>query len=349
MNLITPVVNRWIQEAREDPDGFWARAANELPWFRTWDRVFEWEPPTFRWFVGGETNLAFNALDHHVKHGRGEHTALIYFNERGERRLYTYAQLLREVERIAAALRGMGVNKGDRLTIYMPICPEAIALMLATVRIGAIHLVVFAGFGEKALADRIAASGSRLVFTADVTYRKGKDVPLKRIVDEAVRQAGGVVEHVVALNRTGAQLSMHDGLDLTWDDFMARGSGQSGDLCADGIERAGVHPCHLRHHRQAEAGRAHAWRLPGAYLQHGPLVFWLEADRRLVGHVRYRLDRRPQLHGVRAAHRGLHERSVRRSIGSPARGGELEVGDGGVRRDWSLHVADRGADADALW
>jgi acetyl-CoA synthetase len=229
MNLITPVVNRWIQEAKEDPDGFWARAANELPWFRTWDRVFEWEPPTFRWFVGGETNLAFNALDHHVKQGRGEHTALIYFNERGERRLYTYAQLLREVERIAAALRGMGITKGDRLTIYMPICPEAIALMLATVRIGAIHLVVFAGFGEKALADRIAASGSRVVFTADVTYRKGKDVPLKRIVDEAVRQAGGVVEHVVALNRTGTQLSMHDGLDLTWDDFMARGPGQSGD------------------------------------------------------------------------------------------------------------------------
>jgi acetyl-CoA synthetase len=111
----------------------------------------------------------------------------------------------------------------------MPICPEAIALMLATVRIGAIHLVVFAGFGEKALADRLVASGSRLVFTADVTYRKGKGVPLKPIVDEAMRQAGGVVERVVALNRTGGRLLMHDGRDLTWDDFMARGSGQSGD------------------------------------------------------------------------------------------------------------------------
>ena len=110
MNLITPVINRWIQEAREDPDGFWARAATQLPWFRTWDRVFEWTPPTFRWFIGGETNLAYNALDHHVKRGRGEHTALIYFNERGERKLYTYARLLREVERIAAALRGMGIN-----------------------------------------------------------------------------------------------------------------------------------------------------------------------------------------------------------------------------------------------
>jgi acetyl-CoA synthetase len=229
MNLITPVINRWIQEARADPDGFWARAASELPWFRTWDRVFEWTPPTFRWFIGGETNLAYNSLDHHVKRGRGEHTALIYFNERGERSFYTYAQLLREVERIAAALRGMGINKGDRLTVYMPICPEAIALMLATVRIGAIHLVVFAGFGAKALADRMAASGSRLVFTADATYRKGKDVPLRPIVEEAVRQAGGIVEHVVSLNRTGVPVPMQDGRDLTWDDFMARGSGQSGD------------------------------------------------------------------------------------------------------------------------
>ncbi|HEY5617517.1 MAG TPA: acetate--CoA ligase [Vicinamibacterales bacterium] len=228
MNLITPVVNRWIQEAKEDPEGFWGRAANELPWFRAWDLVFEWDFPTFRWFVGGETNLAYNALDHHVKHGRGGHTALIYFNERGERRFFTYAELLHEVERIAAALRGMGVTKGDRLTVYMPICPEAIVLMLATVRIGAIHLVVFAGFGEQALADRIEASGSRLVFTADVTYRKGKDVLLKGIVDGAVRQVRGV-EHVIVLNRTGGQSPMQDGRDLSWDEFLARGSGRSGD------------------------------------------------------------------------------------------------------------------------
>ena len=134
-----------------------------------------------------QTNLAYNALDYHVKRGWGGHTALIYFNERGERRIFTYAQLLYEVERVAAALRGMGINKGDRLTIYMPTCPEAIILMLATVRIGAIHSVVFAGFGAKALGDRIQASGSRLVFTADVTYRKGKDTRLKEIVDEALQ------------------------------------------------------------------------------------------------------------------------------------------------------------------
>src|SRR5690606_12113233 len=129
-----------------------------------------------------QTNLCYNALDYHVERGWGGHTALVWLNERGERRLFTYASLLREVERIAAGLRALGIGAGDRLTIYMPTCPEAIALMLATVRIGAIHSVVFAGFGAGALADRIAASGSRAVFTADVTWRKGKAVPLLPIV-----------------------------------------------------------------------------------------------------------------------------------------------------------------------
>ena len=105
MNNVSPVVHRWIEDARANPEAFWDRAARELPWFRTWDRVFEWTFPTFRWFIGGETNIAYNALDHHVERGWGGHTALIYLNERGERRLLTYASLLHEVIRVAAALR----------------------------------------------------------------------------------------------------------------------------------------------------------------------------------------------------------------------------------------------------
>jgi acetyl-CoA synthetase len=181
VSLVTPIVRRWIDDGQQDPEAFWARAARELPWFRPWDRVFEWHPPTFRWFVGAETNLAYNAVDRHALAGEGGRAALIYLNERGERRVLTYAQLLHQVKRVAAALRGLGVRKGDRITIYMPPCPESIALMLAIVRIGAMHSVVFAGFGAKALADRIEASGSRLVFAADVTYLKGKDVPLTAI------------------------------------------------------------------------------------------------------------------------------------------------------------------------
>lgn len=229
MNLINSVVTRWIQEGKDDPEGFWARAAEQLPWFRKWERTFEWDSPSFRWFVGAQTNLCYNALDYHVRRGWGGHTALIYVNERGERRLFTYAEMLFEVKRLAAALRGMGLRKGDRLTIYMPTCPEAILLMLATVRIGAIHSVVFAGFGAKALADRIEASGSRLVFTTDVTYRKGKSVRLKEIVDEAVENAGDSVEHVVVLRRESEAAPLRKQRDLTWDEFIGRSDGQSSD------------------------------------------------------------------------------------------------------------------------
>src|SRR5215204_5967573 len=115
MDLINPVVRRWRDEASTDPDGFWARAAEQLPWFRKWDRVFEWEPPTFRWFVGGQTNLAYNCLDVHVEQGQAGRAALIYHAEGGERRVYTYAHLLYEVKRVAAALRGLGIGKGDRV------------------------------------------------------------------------------------------------------------------------------------------------------------------------------------------------------------------------------------------
>src|SRR6185295_10936453 len=163
------------------------------------------------------------------------HAALIYFNERAERAVYTYAQLLFEVKRIAASLRAHGIRKGDRLTIYMPTSAEAIMLMLATVRIGAIHSVVFAGFGANALGDRIAASGSRLVFTADVTYRKGKDIALTPIVNEALKIGGASVEYVIVWGRKSrpAAGGRPEGLHYScssWDDFLARGEGQSSDV-----------------------------------------------------------------------------------------------------------------------
>jgi acetyl-CoA synthetase len=222
MSLITPVIQRWIDQGRRDPDALWARAADELPWFRKWDRVFDWDPPTFRWFVGGQTNLGYNAVDRHVLDGHGGRAALIYFNERGDRTVLTYAQLLHQVKRIAAALRGLGIGKGDRITIYMPPCPESIALMLATVRIGAIHSIVFAGFGAQALGDRIAASGSRVVFAADVVYRKGQNVPVLPIVEDALRVASASVEQVVVLHRDrGRAAESH----LAWDDFLQLGAG----------------------------------------------------------------------------------------------------------------------------
>lgn len=223
MNLITPVLKRWIDDGRRDPEGLWARAADELPWFRKWDRVFEAEPPSFRWFLGAQTNLGYNAVDRHVLEGNGGRAALIYFNERGERCVQTYAQLLYHVKRIAAALRGLGIGKGDRITIYMPPCPQSIALMLATVRIGAIHSIVFAGFGSQALGDRIAASGSRLLFATDVIYRKGQNVPLLPIVEQALRIAGSCVERLIVLPRAESSAARSH---LSWDEFLAQGSGQ---------------------------------------------------------------------------------------------------------------------------
>ena len=227
MQTINPIVNRWRSEAIASPNDFWARAADALPWFRKWDDVFQWDFPAFRWFSGATTNIAYNCIDRHVERGWGGHAAIAYANERGERTVLTYSQLKHEVERVAAALRGMGIGKGDRITIYMPVSVEAILLMLAAVRIGAIHSVVFAGFGAGALGDRIQASGSRLVFTTDITYRKGRDIPLKGIVDASLEIGGDAVEHVVVLSRAD-DAPMTPGRDISWHDFLSRGEGRDG-------------------------------------------------------------------------------------------------------------------------
>ena len=143
MTLVNPLVDHWIQEGRADPESFWARAADQLPWFAKWDRVFDWTGPSFQWFAGARTNLSYNCLDYQLEQGRGKQAALIYANERGQRQLFSYRELHRNVEHVSAALEGIGLHKGDRVTIYMPLCPEAIMLMLACVRIGVIHSVFF--------------------------------------------------------------------------------------------------------------------------------------------------------------------------------------------------------------
>jgi acetyl-CoA synthetase len=226
MDLINPIVGRLLESAKAEPEAFWAQQADQLPWFRKWSEVFDWDFPTFRWFLDAQTNLAYNCLDRHVAAGRGGHTALIYINERGDRRVFAYSQLTHEVKRVAAALRGMGIRKGDRITIYMPTSPEAIMVMLATVRIGAIHSVIFAGFGAGALAERIRASGSRLVFTTDVSYRKGGEVGLTQIVRSAVEAAGDVVENVIVLRRTEDGAPSTSDRELDWTEFLSRADGR---------------------------------------------------------------------------------------------------------------------------
>ena len=215
-------VRAWRREATDDPEGFWGRAAEQVPWFRKWDRVLEWQAPTFRWYVGGLSNLAYNCVDHHVAGGRGEHVALITENERGERRTLTYAELHRETKRVGAALRAMGIRKGDRIAIYMPTSAEAIVLMLGAIRIGVVILVVFAGFGAGALGERIRLAGARVLFATDVTYRKGKDVPLLGIVSQAIADAP-TVERVVVLRRGSSTERVKS--EVSWRDFLAAGAG----------------------------------------------------------------------------------------------------------------------------
>jgi acetyl-CoA synthetase len=220
----------------DDAEAFWLEAARRLEWTRWPDRALEHrDPPTFAWYPGGRTNLSTNALDRHVAVGRGDTTALIALDERGGRRSSTYRELLAEVERVAAGLRGLGLRKGDRVTIYMPTSTEAIVAMLATVRIGAIHCVVFAGFGAGALGDRITASGSRLVLTADVSYRKGKDIDLLAIVDDALAAGRGDVEHVVVVHRSDAARPARDG-ELSWEDLLRAGDGHDGSVADTGAE-----------------------------------------------------------------------------------------------------------------
>jgi acetyl-CoA synthetase len=227
MDVVNPLVRRWQQDAAADPDAFWARAAAKIHWFRPWHTPFIWEPPTFRWFAGGQTNIAYNCLDLQVERGYGDKTALIALNERGERRAYTYVELLAGVEEIAGGLRGLGVERGDRVAIYMPTMAETVMAMLATTRIGAIHLVVFAGFGAGALAERMEIAGARVLLTTDITFRKGRDIDLWSIARDALGYPDSPVERVVVLPRTVATPSLQPERDLIWSEFIARGRGTS--------------------------------------------------------------------------------------------------------------------------
>ncbi|MCC6791541.1 MAG: acetate--CoA ligase [Thermomicrobiales bacterium] len=226
MAIANPTVRQWLDEAAADPDAFWGKATERCHWFGPWKTVLEWTPPTFRWFTGGLTNISYNALDLHVERGRGDHRALIALNERGERRVFTYAELLDGVTRVAAALRGAGVGRGDTVGIYMPTMPEAIMAMLACTRIGAVHIVVFAGFGSGALSERLRRAGAKVLLAADITYRRGKEVPLLPIVAEALAEPESPVRRVVVHTRSGGT-GLDDPRAQTWDDFLAGGAGES--------------------------------------------------------------------------------------------------------------------------
>ncbi|MGH7821518.1 MAG: acetate--CoA ligase [Candidatus Binatia bacterium] len=204
----------------KDLEAFWGRLAGEkLEWIRKWDRVLEWNPPWAKWFVGGKLNVAANCLDRHVKAGNGNRRAYLWLGENDEERVLTYADLLREVQKFANVLKELGVRRGDRVAIYLPMIPELPIAMLACARIGAVHSVVFGGFSSDALRDRIDDAEAKLVVTADGGYRRGSIVPLKQSVDAAVAETP-TVEHVIVVRRTGEAVAMKDGRDVWWHERM---------------------------------------------------------------------------------------------------------------------------------
>ncbi|MBD0267301.1 MAG: acetate--CoA ligase [Cyanobacteria bacterium Co-bin8] len=214
------------QQAAADPAAFWAELAEkELHWFKKWDTVLDWQPPFAKWFVGGKTNISYNCLDRHLTTWRRNKAALIWEGESGESRTLTYAQLHREVCQIANVLKNLGVEKGDRVGIYMPMVPEAAIAMLACARIGAPHTVIFGGFSAEALKDRLLDAEAKVVITADGGFRKDKVVPLKPAVDQALANNGvPSVENVLVVQRTKEDVLMEPGRDHWWHERQAEAS-----------------------------------------------------------------------------------------------------------------------------
>ena len=207
--------------AREDYEAFWATQATEtVTWNKPWNTICEWKSPYSKWFIGGELNVAYNCLDRHVKAGNGSKVAIHWEGEPGDTRTLTYAWLLDEVQKFSNVLKALGVQKGDRVNIYLPMIPEAVVAMLACARIGAAHSVVFGGFSSQALADRINDAEAKVLITADGGYRRGEVFPLKPQADEAVSSTP-TIEHVVVVKRGGNDITMHEGRDHWYHDLMA--------------------------------------------------------------------------------------------------------------------------------
>ena len=225
------------KQANSDFVSFWSDQAKNLLWFSTWKKTLDWSPPFAKWFVGGKINASYNALDVH-QNTKYDKPAILWEGENGDSRILTYGDLFIEVQKFANVLKSLGVKKGDRVTIYLPMVPELPIAMLACARIGAIHTVIFSGFSVESIRDRINDSKSKIVVTADGGYRRGKIVKLKEVIDEAIHDFK-FVEHVVVLERTKNKISISP-KDKLWNDLMATAS----DSC-DAEKLDSDHPLYI--------------------------------------------------------------------------------------------------------
>ena len=207
------------KESIADPEKFWDGVAKELEWFTPWNTVLEWNYPWAKWFLGGRCNISYNCLDRHVNSWRRNKVAVIWVGEQNEERIFTYAELYRQVNRCANALKALGMKKGDRVTIYLPKIPEQIVAMLACARLGLIHSVVYSGFSAPALKSRINDAEARLVITADYGYDRGKQVPLKTVVDAAIANCP-TIEKTIVVRREKPGIDLDDRKELDWEHWL---------------------------------------------------------------------------------------------------------------------------------
>ncbi|MEM2918974.1 MAG: acetate--CoA ligase [Candidatus Altiarchaeota archaeon] len=206
-----------LEKAKNEREWFWDEIAKELEWFKPYKKILEWKVPYAKWFLGGKFNIAHNAVDRHIK-TKGDKIAYIWIGEQGDVRKLTYNELYKEVNKFANALKSLGVKKGDRVSIYLPMIPELPIAMLACAKIGAIHSVVFSGFSAKAFQDRVNDAKSKIAITVDGFYRRGKTISLKQNTDEALKNAPSV-EKVIVVRRANNKVDMVEGRDIWWEDI----------------------------------------------------------------------------------------------------------------------------------
>ena len=274
------------EKANKDPLAFWAERAREgLEWFKEWDKIYEWNPPYFKWFIGGKLNICYNAVDRHVKTWRKNKAAIIWEPEPPEERnrVLTYNDLYREVNKFANVLKNLGVKKGDRVGIYMPIIPEVQIAMLACTRIGAVHSVVFSAFSPESLKSRLIDAEAKVLITADGYYRRGKIINLKANTDEGIKETA--VEKVIVVKRAGLNVEMKAGRDFWWHELMEKADSYCEPEVMDSEDPSFIlytsgttgKPKGVVHHTGGYATQAY-WTTKWDFDLHDEDILWCTAD-----------------------------------------------------------------------
>ena len=309
-----------FEEAANDLEGWWAKQAEELHWFKKWDQVLdESDPPFYKWFVGGKLNVSYNCLDRHVEAGNGDRVAFHWRGEEGEERDITYADLHRDVQRFANALKDLGVDKGDVVGIYLPMIPEVVVAMLACARIGAIHNVVFGGFSADSVKERMEFSEAKALITVDGARRKGKTAPIKQQVDEVMGDLDSL-EKIVVVKSKDTDCEMKDGRDVWFHEIM-----EAADAECEAEPMDAEDPLYILYTSGSTAKPKGILHTTGGYLTGVAathrMVFDLQPEEDVFLVLgRRRLGHRALLHRLRAAGQRRHQRHVRGRPRLPAQG-----------------------------